>query len=120
NSLIDRWGIGKVALNFAARLPIEDFDVRAGARSCAGDNIGQAIAIHITRGDADATAESGVKGKEATKFAAGLPVEHLHVSPTSASRAGDDVVDLIAIDISGRHVNATQKARVVGEKTVEF
>src|SRR5262249_6420995 len=56
----------------------------------------------------------------ASQEAAVLATEDLDVRAAAGTRAGNDVVKAVAIDVAGRHKNAAAEVHIVGVKAANF
>src|SRR5439155_1946378 len=89
---------------------VEQLDVPLGAGP--DNDLGPAVDVEIGRRHADA-APVDREGEETDRFGAGAAVEHLDVAPRGAGVGADnDVVEAVAVDVAGGHVDA---ALVTGE-----
>src|SRR5262249_50962356 len=101
-------------LNVAELGRIDHLDMRPSIGPGAGNDVGQAIAVDVGRGDVHAAEEVGRIGEKAGDFDPGQAVEDFHMRPAARPGRGDDVVDAVAVHITGRDANAARKALVVG------
>jgi len=115
HSARERRRIGVEAGNLVdAACETECAHVRTAAGSCGGDDVGQAVAVDVARGDADAAVERGIVGVEARDLVQpSSQAERAHVR-VAAARPGDDIGQPVTINISARHEHTTGKQRIVG------
>src|SRR5205823_8042670 len=93
---------GEEAADLRVGGAVEDLDVGEGAGVGADDDVGHAVAVNVAGRHEDAAAEAG-EGEEAADQLAGLAVEDLDVGRAALARAGDDIVDAVAVDVAGGH-----------------
>src|SRR5581483_11439550 len=86
-------------------LAAEDGDVGSAADAGAANNIGEAVAIDVGAGDANAARKVHVVGKEAVQAGVGVVCAGVNADVRSAAGIGahDDVGEAVAIDVAGRH-----------------
>ncbi len=115
-----------VGLDLGQFRAVDDLDVRAAAGAGGDDDFGQAVAVEVVRGHADAAAEAGVEGEEAGQqgavgdLAVGLDltqlgaVDDLDVRAAAGAGADDDVaLNVVEAD---RHEDAAAEGGVEGEE----
>src|SRR5207245_3091540 len=106
--------VGEEAEQHLAGRAAEHLDVRAAAGARAGDDVGNAVAVHVTRGDINAAAEGRVVRHELLEHRPGDAVEHADVRAAAGSRTGEEVGRAVAVEVGGRHADAAAERQVVG------
>src|SRR5262249_18740304 len=110
---------------------VDDLDLRAAARACAGDDVDVAVHVDIGHGDVDTAGEPGAVSEEAAQegaignFPVGLglsvhhAVDHFDMRSAAATCSGNQVQVRVAVEIADSDVDAAQEVRGKREKARE-
>src|SRR3989344_4461469 len=90
-------------------------DVRAAARTGAGDDFVNAVLIDVAGGYIDAAAKIFVIGEKLLCYLSPA-VKNSDVRAAARAGAGDDFVNAVLIDVAGGYIDAAAKIFVIGEK----
>src|SRR5205085_9261131 len=114
----DREGEEAEQLGLEVVRAAEDGDVRAAAGAGAADDVGEAVAVHVGRGHADAAGEVHVVGEEAGQAGLGVVLagKDGDVGPAAGVGAADDVREAVVVRVAGRQRHAAGEAHVEGEE----
>src|SRR5262249_33868251 len=98
--------------------PAEDPDVRPAARAGAGDDVREAVAVDVGRGDEHPATERGRIGEKAADGAGQElerpAVKYFDVRPASRAGGGNDVRNAVAVDVAAGHAHAAAERAVEG------
>jgi len=89
--------------------------LRGAARARAGDDVGESVPVDVAARDRHAARERGIVGEETRELRhrAARQLQHAHMRTAAGSRAGDDLVDAVAVDIAARAPDRRDERRAV-------
>src|SRR5262249_8046875 len=108
--------VGEEVIERRVILAVEDCHARSAASVGPHDNIRDAVAVDVPRGDEQAAGEAGVEAEEVPEHPPRGAVEDAQVGSAARRRRRNDVGHAITVDVTDGDADATSEARVIGEE----